>query len=125
MTHPRPAALLRHRPPALLLDEIESFTGTHLACTARGCGPWEWPQLLEGAAQCAGLLAGMQPGGPANTAVIAAYEGIVVRAQHHHGPVKFFASLERRPLHFWRCRCEARAAEGTPLLSGTVTIAPA
>jgi hypothetical protein len=125
MTFPRPATLLRHEPPALLLDAIEAFTGARLSCTSRGGGPWEWPQLLEGAAQCAGLLAGMQPGGPANTAVIAAYDDVVVHAQRHSGPVSFVASLERRPLQFWRCQCEARDADGAPLISGFVTIARA
>jgi hypothetical protein len=125
MTLPRPASLLRHRPPALLLGDIESFNGTGLTCASNGAGPWEWPRLLEGAAQCAGLLAGMQPGGPPNTAVIAAYDGIVVRAARHAGPVRFVARIERRIVGFWRCHCEAQSADGMALLEGSVTIAPA
>jgi predicted hotdog family 3-hydroxylacyl-ACP dehydratase len=121
---PRPARLLRHRPPALLLERIAEFGGDRLRCTSRGAGPWRWAELLEGAAQSAGLLAGLQPGGPANTAVIAEYRSVGVHAATHTGAVAFVACLERRILDFWRCRVEARAADGTLLLDGRVTIAP-
>ena len=124
MSWPRPARLLRHRPPALLLDRIAEFGGDRLRCTSRGTGPWRWAELLEGAAQSAGLLAGLQPGGPANTAVIAEYRAVGVHVATHTGAVAFIARLERRILDFWRCRVEARAADGTLLLDGRVTIAP-
>jgi hypothetical protein len=124
VTWPDPARLLRHRPPALLLGRIAELDGDRLACTSRRAGPWRWAELLEGAAQSAGLLAGLQPGGPSNTAVIAEYRSVGVHAASHAGRVRFVARLERRVLDFWRCRVEARAADGTLLLDGRVTIAP-
>lgn len=119
-----PSALLRHRPPALLLGDPAHANGDTLTCPARGDGPFDWPQLLEGAAQAAGLLAGLQPGGPDRTAVIAEYRDVEVAVPRHRGAVVFDVRLERRLLHFWRCRCEARAADGTLLVRGRVTIAP-
>jgi len=117
-------ALLRHRPPALLLDTILVFDGARLACSARGIGPFRWAELLEGAAQTAGLLAGLQHHGVDNTAVIAEYRDVHIHAARHAGPVRFVANLDRRVLQFWRCRCEVRAADDTLLLTADVTVAP-
>jgi predicted hotdog family 3-hydroxylacyl-ACP dehydratase len=119
-----PAALLRHREPALLLGEVESFDGRTLACSARGARSWRWPEMLEAAAQAAGLLVGLQPGGLDNTAVIAEYRAVAVYAPNHRGPLQLVAALERRILRFWRCRFEVRAPDGTVLLEGRVTLAP-
>lgn len=119
-----PSTLLRHRPPALLLAAIEGRDGATLRCTSVVDGPWPWPRMLEGAAQTAGLLAGFQPGGPENTAVIAEYRDVHLHAAAHPGPLTFHAALERRVLQFWRCRCEVRARDGTLLLDGRVTISP-
>ena len=124
MSAPAPHALLRHRGPALLVSAVEDFRGDSLSCASRGSGPWRWPQMLEGAAQSAGLLAGLQPGGVPNTALIAEYRDVVVHAAAHAGPIRFVARLERRLLHFWRCSVEARAAGGAVLLEGSVTLAP-
>lgn len=123
MTPPSPASLLRHRAPALLVGEILSFSGDTLRCASHGAGPWRWSQILEGAAQSAGLLAGLQPGGLPRSAVVAEYRDVVVHAARHTGPIRFVARLERRLLHFWRCRCEAEALSGRVLLTGTVTLA--
>jgi hypothetical protein len=119
-----PARLLRHRPPALLLERIEERRDTTLCCASVAGGTWPWPRMLEGAAQTAGLLAGFQPGGPENTAVIAEYRDVRVLVEEHAGPLTFSASLERRVLQFWRCRCEVRALDGTLLLDGRVTVSP-
>lgn len=118
------ATLLRHRPPALLLGAIEGVDGHEIRCASAGAGPWRWGQMLEGAAQAAGLLAGLQAGGITDTAVIAEYRDVVVHTEAYAGPLRFVAHLDRRILHFWRCRLEARALDGTVLLAGTVTIAP-
>ena len=120
-----PAALLRHREPALLLGAVDLFDGLTLHCSALGTGPWRWPEMLEAAAQAAGLLVGLQPGGLDNTAVIAEYRGVAVHAPDHRGSLRLVAALERRILRFWRCRFEARASDGTVLLEGRVTVAPA
>jgi hypothetical protein len=85
---------------------------------------WPWPRLLEGTAQAAGLLAGLQPGGPGARAVVAEYREVAVHVKFHRGPVRFATRLERRLAHFWRCRCEARAADGRLLLASRVTLAP-
>lgn len=124
MRHPSPAALMRHRDPALLIDAIETCDGRTLGCTSRGAGPWSWPRMLEGAAQTAGLLAGMQPGGPAASAVIAQYRDVIVHGAVHRGPLRFVATFDRRVLHFWRCRVEVRDEGGRLLLEGRVTLAP-
>ena len=113
---------MRHRPPALLLDAIATFTGVALTCTSREVERWSWPLVLEGAAQTAGLLAGLQTDGPGDAAVIAEYRDVVVRVATAAGVLRFTAQLDRRLLEFWRCRVEARAADGTVLLDGVVTV---
>ena len=123
MNAPSPAALLRHRPPALLLDTIEAVEDGTIRCTTRGPGPWPWERALEAAAQAAGLLAGLQPGGLTNRAVIAEYRDVIVHMSAARGPIRVRAWLERRILACWRCRIEARAGD-RPLLEGRVTLAP-
>jgi hypothetical protein len=123
MSIPTPERMLRHRPPALLVDAVLSYTGTSITCSARGEGPWTWPRLLEGAAQTAGLLAGLQPDGLTNMAVIAEYRGVLVHAQESDGPVRFTAEVERRLMRFWRCRLAVYAGDAL-LLEGSVTLAP-
>jgi hypothetical protein len=113
---------MRHRAPALLLDAIDTFTGDTLTCTSRDVIRWAWPLVLEGAAQTAGLLAGLQTDGPGDAAIIAEYRDVVVRVGAAAGALRFTAVLERRLLDFWRCRVEARMADGTVLLGGLVTV---
>ena len=55
---------------------------------------------------------------------IAGLRDILVHAPRHDGRVRFHARLDRRVLHFWRCRVEAHAADGGLLLEGLVTLAP-
>lgn len=119
-----PARCMRHRPPALLLATVEQPDPERLVARGVDDGPWRWARVLEGCAQAAGLLAGLQPGGPDDTAVIAEYRDVVLHARAHAGPVRFDARLDRRLLRFWRCRVEARADDGTLLLAGLVTVAP-
>jgi len=38
--------------------------------------------------------------------------------------VRFHAAFDRRILGFWRCRVDARSADGRLLLSGLVAVAP-
>jgi len=124
MSLPDPARVLRHREPALLLRAIVAFGGDTLACSSRGDGPWGWPAMLEGGAQTAGLLAGLQPGGLSNRAVIAEFRRVVIHVPRHAGPLRFTAALDGHVLHFWRCRLAVHAADGAPLLEGLVTLAP-
>lgn len=120
----RPAQLMRHQPPALLLGSVADASATGIACDGIDDGPWRWARLLEGAAQAAGLFSGLQPGGPDAAAVIAEYRDVTVHALRHDGPVRFHAALDRRILGFWRCRVDARSADGRLLLSGLVAVAP-
>jgi hypothetical protein len=115
---------MRHRVPALLLGALESAGDGALACTSRRLAIWRWADMLEAGAQAAGLLAGLQQGGVANTAVVAEYRHVRVRADAHPGRLRIVARIERRLLHFWRCRIEVRSLDGEVLLDGTVTIAP-
>lgn len=124
MTRLAPGSLLRHRPPALLLGAVEGHGSGHLVCRGIDARRWPWPRLLEGTAQTAGLLAGLQGGGPTEHAVIAEYRDVALLVDAHRGAVRFHARLERRLAHFWRCRCEARAAGGRLLLAARVTLAP-
>jgi hypothetical protein len=119
-----PAEVLRHREPALLVEAIEAFDGDRLTCRAVARELWRWPEMLEGAAQTAGLLAGLQKDGLSNRAVIAEYTGVVVHAPAHRGPLRFRARLERRILRCWRCRIEVHDRTDALLLAGSVTLAP-
>jgi len=125
MSFPDPASLLRHRPPAVLVGEAVAFTGDRLVCASNRRGPWHWSQLLEGAAQTAGLLVGAQRDGLTDRAVIADYREVRLVAPDHEGDVRFTATIDRHVLQFWRCRIEVHADDGTLLLAGTVTLAPA
>jgi len=124
MTLPAPGELLRHRGAALLVDTIEGWDGEILRCRAPGDGPWSWPAMLESAAQTAGLAAGLRPRGLSPRAVIAEYRDVRVHAARHAGALCVAARVERRVLHFWRCRVEVRDAAGALLLEGAVTLAP-
>jgi len=115
---------MRHRPPALLLGTIVESTATGLTCEGIDDGPWRWARLLEGAAQAAGLFAGLQPGGPSKAAVIGGYRDVTIHAAHHPGPVRFHAALDQRILGFWRCRVEACSSDGRLLISGLVAVSP-
>ena len=120
----RPERIMRHRPPALLLGVVAEAGAEGLACDGIDEGPWRWARLLEGAAQAAGLLAGLQPGGPDAGAVIAEYRDVALHAARYEGRVRFHAVLDRRILGFWRCHVETRGADGRLLLSGLVAVAP-
>ena len=123
VSHPAPAAFMRHRGPALLVETIETRDPERLGCISSGSGEWSWPRMLEGAAQTAGLLTGTQPGGPIS-AVVAQYRDVVVRVATHRGRLRFTAHLDRRILHFWRCRVEVTDQQGAILLEARVTLAP-
>ena len=118
-----PSALLRHRPPAVALGSVVTREPRHLVCWGIDARRWPWPRLLEGAAQAAGLLAGLQPDGPGPGAVIAEFRDVVVPVTEHHGAVQLDARLERRLAQFWRCRCEARTERGDLLLEARITVA--
>ncbi len=120
----RPEQLMRHRPPALLLGTVSEASAAGLACDGIDGGPWRWARLLEGAAQAAGLLSGLQPGGPDAAAVIAEYRNVTIHSVLYHGRVRFHAAPDRRILRFWRCRVDVRSADGRLLLSGLVAVAP-
>ena len=124
MTDLTPAAILRHRGPALVVDTIDGWEGETLHCRATDPGPWSWPAMLEGAAQAAGLAAGLRPRGLSSHAVVAEYRDVRVHAATHTGPLRLAARVQRRILHFWRCRVRVRDAAGTLLLEGSVSLAP-
>ena len=123
MTWPAPATLLRHAPPALRLAEIVARDNDELRCLGPATD-WTWPALLEGCAQTAGLLAGMQPGGPSNRALIAEYRDLVIHTDHYSGTPRFDARFDRRLLGFWRYAVRAHGDDDRVLLNGLVTLAP-
>jgi hypothetical protein len=123
MTLPSPAAVLRHRPPALLLGSVTALDGDSIRCRTVEAGPWPWPRMLEAAAQAAGLLVGTRPGGIGNRAVVAEYRDVVIHVATDAGPVDVAAWLGRRVLAYWRCHLAAYAG-GRLLLEGRVTLAP-
>lgn len=124
MNLPDPATLLRHREPALLLGKLDAVSDDDLVCTSAARSGWRWPEMLEAAAQAAGLLAGLRDDRFDNTAMIAEYRGVRIHIPRHDGPLRLLARLGRRVLHFRQCRVEVRAANDTLLLDGTVTLAP-
>jgi predicted hotdog family 3-hydroxylacyl-ACP dehydratase len=124
MSLPAPATLLRHREPALLLGTIDDLVDDRLTCTSTARSSWQWTEMLEAAAQAAGLLAALRDDGFDNTLVIAEYRGVRVHAARHDGRLRLLARLDRRVLRFRLCRVQVRAADETLLLEGTVTLAP-
>jgi len=123
MTLPSPAAVLRHRPPALLLGSVTAIDATSIRCRGVERGGWPWPWVLEAAAQAAGLLVGTRPGGIGNRAVVAEYRDVVIHVAENPGPVEIAAWIDRRAFRYWRCRFVAHAT-GRLLLEGRVTLAP-
>jgi 3-hydroxymyristoyl/3-hydroxydecanoyl-(acyl carrier protein) dehydratase len=95
---PRPGELLRHRGPALLIEQVTDFSGDTLLCQAVSHEEWGWPAILEAAAQCAGLLTGMQQDGQPSERVVAAYEDLVVSRLSHRGALQLRASQLRSVL---------------------------
>ena len=122
MTLASPAAVLRHRPPALLLASVVAIDAESIRCRGVEPGPWPWPRMLEAAAQAAGLLVGTRPGGIGNRAVVAEYRDVVIHVATDPGPVDVAAWLDRRVLGYWRCRFAAYAGDRL-LLEGRVTLA--
>jgi SAM-dependent methyltransferase len=116
---------LRHQGRALLVGDVETMDGDRIVCRSRGTGPWRWAEMLEGAAQSAGILAGSRPGGLPRRAVVAEYRDVAVRTDTYSGPLRFEATLERRLLRFWRCRIAVLSEDGKVLVDGRVTLAPA
>ncbi len=80
--------------------------------------------MLEAAAQTAGLLAGLQPEGPPAGVVAELRDVVVHEPAQAAGTLSIEATLDRRILHFWRCRVVVRADDGRVLLEGRVTLAP-
>ena len=123
MTFPSPAAVLRHRPPALLLETVSALDAGSIRCHCVDGDVWPWPRVLEAAAQAAGLLVGTRPAGIGNRAVVAEYRDVVIHVAEVPGPVDVTAWIDRRVLGYWRCRFAAHAADRL-LLEGRVTLAP-
>jgi hypothetical protein len=120
---PAPATLLRHVPPAVLVDAIVARDDTTLRCRA-DARPWTWPLLLEACAQTAGLLAGMRADGPDERAVIAEYRDVTLASLPGTGPVHLDARFDRRMLGFFRYAISAHTIDDRLLLRGLVTLAP-
>jgi hypothetical protein len=78
--------------------------------------------MLEGAAQTAGILLGLQASGFDDTSLVAEYRGVTVHAATHPGPLRFTATLGRRLFRFWRCPVTVHDLAGTLLLKGQVTL---
>jgi hypothetical protein len=97
VAHPPPSQLLRHRAPALLVDEIESVHDAALTCLGHR-RHWHWLQLLDGAAQAAGMLTALLPDGLGPVRVVAAYDDVVLHAPAHDGPVRWTARSTRHTL---------------------------
>lgn len=123
MTFPHPRAWMRHRGPALVLDRIESWDGVVARCGAPD-GDWSWTRLLEGSAQTAGIACALDDAAWRGGAIVAEYRDVEVLVERHRGPVRFDARTERALLAYRRCRANATAHDGTPLLRALVTLLP-
>jgi hypothetical protein len=107
-----------------MLATVDALGDDRIVCTSTDRRDWRWPEMLEAAAQAAGLLGGLCGDGLDATLVIAEYRDVRVRAARHQGPLRLEASLGRRVLQFRLCTITARAAHGDVLLDGTVALAP-
>lgn len=123
------AALLRHRPPALLVaHELAGVDGRRrFATVARD--EWHWTQLLDAAAQAAGLCVRSDDDALAGRAfVVAAYERVVQVTPPGRWRSGVYTIVVWRlrsflQMHQFEVRVEGEG-EGGPLLAARVTLAP-
>lgn len=117
-------ALLRHRPPALLVAaELADVAGRRRFATVERAR-WHWTLLLDAAAQAAGLCVRSDDAALAGRAfVVAAYERVVraspPRAGVHVVEVRRLRSFLQ--MHQFEVTV---AAGGEPVLAARVTLAP-
>ena len=110
-----------HRDPIVFVDTVESYQPGAIVCSSRITGPWDWPQMLEGAAQCAGILVGLEH---EHESVVAQYRHMAIHGLVHVGALRFAARRERRFLGFYECHIEVRDLPGAIIISGSLTLAP-
>ena len=118
------AALLRHRPPALLVArELAGVDGRRrFATVARD--EWHWTQLLDAAAQAAGLCVRSDDAALAGRAfVVAAYERVVQASRPGPG-VHTLAVRRLRSFLQMHQFTVTIAAGDVPVLAARVTLAP-
>lgn len=120
------AALLRHRPPALLIASEIPTDATHgprrFVTVARD--EWHWTQLLDAAAQAAGLCLRSDDAALAGRAfVVAAYERVVQASQPGPGAHTIAVCRLRSFLQMHQFTVTIAAA-GVPVLAARVTLAP-
>ena len=119
------AALLRHRPPALLIASevgVAEDGQRRFATVARD--EWHWTQLLDAAAQAAGLCVRSDDAALAGRAfVVAAYERVVQASRPGPG-VHTLAVRRLRSFLQMHQFTVTIAAGGVQVLAAQVTLAP-
>ena len=124
MSFPPVTSLLRHRPPALAVERVEEHAEDRLVCSSVPARRWWWFELLDGAAQAAGLLLRGSTGRPLSAVVVAAYDELDLNVQSHEGPVRWEARRKRRVGEMHQFEVSALAEDGHKLLSALVTLVP-
>lgn len=119
------AALLRHRPPALLVAaEVAAAEDGLRRFTTVARDEWHWTQLLDAAAQAAGLCLRSDDATLAGRAfVVAAYERVVQASRPGPG-VHTIAVARLRSFLQMHQFVVTVATAGAPVLSARVTLAP-
>ena len=119
------AALLRHRPPALLIAaELEVAEDGQRRFATVALEQWHWTQLLDAAAQAAGLCVRSDDAALAGRAfVVAAYERVVQASRPGPGVHTLAVRRLRSFLQMHQFTVTVAAGD-VPVLAARVTLAP-
>lgn len=127
MTFPPPEALVRHRPPALLVTMVDACDGQSLTSTSVRAALWRWPELLDAAAQAAGMLFALarETSDPTHRRglVVARYDAVSIFTHAHTGNVTWQVRTKRRIGDMKQLDVTGEH-QGRPILSATITLAP-
>lgn len=119
---------LRHRPPALFIDEQLTRTERGASFSARARPRWHWSDLLDGAAQAAGLSLRREFEAEGQPIYVAAFERVVLPDQHEPRAFapRFVVESVRRVLNLHQFRFAViDSVDQTIELSGLVALAQA
>ena len=119
---------LRHQPPALFIHEQLTQTARGASFSGRARPRWHWGELLDGAAQAAGLSLRRELEVEGQPIYVAAFERVVLPDQHEPRALdpRFVVESVRRVLNLHQFRfAVVDSDDQTIQLSGLVALAKA